>query len=117
MQKVMDEYAGEIRTNYRYNARGLSLARAKIDQLYSLLSRARVQSTDDLLALYEVRDRLVVSGVLIEHLQARKETRWHGFQENGDFPNRDATYNCFINSVMKDGRIQTMKRELVYSEE
>ena len=113
MQKIMDEYAGGIRTGYRYTARGLDTAKTRIGELMQQLSHFKVQDLYDLLALYEVRERLVVSLVLIEHLRARKETRWHGFQENADYPEKNADYECFINSVMRDGEIRMIKRDLV----
>ncbi len=117
MQKTMDEYAGGLRTDYRYNRKGLETAKEKIEELIRLLPDATVRDTDDLLALYEVRERLIVSQVLIAHLDARKETRWHGFQENADYPEKKTEYECFINSVMRDGEIRIIKRDLVLVEE
>ncbi|MBQ9436912.1 MAG: adenylylsulfate reductase, partial [Lachnospiraceae bacterium] len=113
MQKAMEEYAGGIRSDYRYNARGLGRAKERIDRLRELLASAKAADIEELLALYEVRDRLVVSQVLLAHLAARKETRWHGFQENTDYPKKDPDYECYINSVMRDGEVQILKRELV----
>lgn len=114
MQKIMDEYAGGIRTDYRYTERGLDMADRRIEELIGLLSLAKVTDRDDLLALYEVRERLVVSRVLIAHLRARKETRWHGFQENADHPQKDPAFACYINSVMQSGEIRTFTRKLVH---
>lgn len=116
MQKIMDEYAGGIRTDYIYTESGLKLADEKINEFTKLLSDAKVNDVYDLLALYEVRERLIVSRVLIAHLMARKETRWHSFQENADYPERDSDYECYINSVMKDGNIEIIKRNLVHLE-
>ena len=114
MQKVMDEYAGGIRTDYIYNENGLKLADEKILGLTELIQPAEVSDTDDLLALYEVRERLIVARVLIAHLMARKETRWRGFQENADYPEKKREYECFINSVMRDGKIQIIRKNLVH---
>lgn len=116
MQKVMDEYAGGISTDYRYNENGLKLADEKITELTKLLSFVKVKDMHDLLALYEVRERLIVARVLIAHLMARKETRWHCFQENTDYPEKDSSYECFINSVMEDGNIKIVKRDLIHNE-
>ena len=113
MQKIMDEYAGGIRTDYIYTESGLKLADEKINELIKLISCSKVNDIYDLLALYEVRERLTVSRVLIAHLMARKETRWHSFQENADYPEIDSNYECYINSVMEDGNIKIIKRNLV----
>ena len=113
MQKVMDEYAGGIRTNYRYNESGLEKAEKEIDKLLKLWDDILAEDLDELLAAYEVRERLIVSKVLIAHLRARKETRWHSFQENADHPEKNAEFECYINSVLEDGRIKVFKKDLV----
>ncbi len=113
MQKVMDEYAGGIRTNYRYTGAGLDIAEKRINELISLLKKSRVHDMDDLLEVYELRERLVVSKVLIRHMAARKETRWRGFQENQDFPEKNESYECYINSITEGGDVRIIKRPLV----
>ena len=113
MQKIMDEYAGGIKSFYRYTEAGLEIAERKIDDLILLLRQVRVSSMEELLEVYEVRERLMVSKVLLSHLGARKETRWRGFQENLDHPEKDVEYECYINSVYKHGIVHIMKRPLV----
>lgn len=113
MQKAMDEYAGGIKTGYRYTLHGLEAADERIFDLTGMLSYAEVKDMYDLLELYELRERLVVARTLIAHLKARKETRWHGFQENADYPEKNAEFECYINSVMRDGEIKIIKRELI----
>lgn len=117
MQKVMDEYAGGIRTDYIYTGAGLEAAGRRIEELTELLPLVRIKDVYDLLKLYEVRERLVVAKVLIAHLKARKETRWHGFQEYAEYPGQREDFNCYINSILKDGRVQIIKRELVKVED
>jgi len=112
MQKVMDEYAGGIKTDYAYNAYGLEIADKKIDELYRLLSDIHTASSDDLLLLYEVRDRLICAKTLIAHLKSRKETRWHSFQENHDYPERSSVYDLYVNSIYEDGKVRTFTRPL-----
>lgn len=113
LQKIMDEYAGGIRTGYGYTEAGLSTALERLKGIEELLRELRVEDTYGLLQLYEVRDRLVVARALIHHLQARKETRWHSFQENLDHPGKDRKYECYINSVFKNGDFEMFFRTLV----
>lgn len=113
MQKVMDEYAGGIRTDYRYNAARLDLAEERIEQLEALVPALHAEEAFDLLHIYEVRERLTVCRILIAHLRARKETRWHIFGENADYPEQSDDYALYINSVLKDGKIQIITRDLV----
>jgi adenylylsulfate reductase subunit A len=61
-----------------------------------------------------VIDRLEVCKVLIYHLEARKETRWHSFQENADYPERDdENWLKFVNSVVQEGQVKIILRDLV----
>jgi adenylylsulfate reductase subunit A len=113
MQKIMDEYAGGIKTDYKYTGHGLDIADERIRILTESIDNTQIDDMHDLLELYELRDRLVVSRVLIAHLKAREETRWHCFQENADHPNKSDEFECYINSVMKDGKITITKRNLV----
>ncbi len=112
MQKVMDEYAGGIKTDYQYNESRLTLAAEKIKMLEDKCKRLPADSMDDLLRIYELKERLVVCQVLIEHLRARKETRWHSFAENMDYPEKSDEWLKYVNSKMNDGRVEIIFREL-----
>lgn len=114
MQTVMDEYAGGIKTNYRFNEKQLELADEKIVKLMKLSDELHAEDFHELMFIYELRERLVVCRSLIAHLKARKETRWHSFAENLDHPQRDdENFNCYINSKLENGEIKIIKRPLV----
>ena len=113
MQKIMDQYAGGIGTDYQYNESRLALADEKIQSLMDTCSQLAAQDMDDLLRIYEIRERLVVCRVVIAHLLARKETRWHSFAENMDYPKKSDEWLKYVNSRMKDGKIEMIFRELV----
>ena len=114
MQTVMDEYAGGIKTNYRFNEKQLELADEKIVKLIKLSDELHAEDLHELMFIYELRERLVVCRSLIAHLKARKETRWHSFAENLDHPQRDdENFNCYINSKLENGEIKIIKRPLV----
>lgn len=113
MQKVMDNYAGGIGTSYRYNEKMLCLADEKILQLTKLAEGVSAEDADELLRVYELKERLVVCRTLIAHLLARKETRWHSFGENADYPQRSPEWEKYVNSRLVDGKIEIIFRELV----
>lgn len=113
MQKIMDQYAGGIGTDYQYNENGLKLADEKIVSLMELCSKLSAKDMDELLRIYELRERLVVCRVVIAHLLARKETRWHSFAENMDYPEKSENWLKYVNSKMTDGKIEIILRELV----
>ena len=113
MQKVMDEYAGGIKTAYRYNAGQLALADSHIDRLTDLAEALTGPDMDTLVHIYELRERLTVCKVLIAHLRARKETRWPGFAVHTDHPERSGEYECYVNSKWLDGHLEVFPRALV----
>lgn len=117
MQKVMDDYAGGIKTNYKFNEKSLNIAKEKIDKIQNLAEHLIAENMQELVYVYELKERLLVCKVLIEHLKARKETRWHSFAENLDYPDKNNNYLKYINSVMKDGKIQIIQRDLVKMED
>ena len=112
MQKVMDEYAGGISRGYQYSGAELDIAARRIADLAKLSESLSASDMDELLRIYELTDRLTVCPVLIAHLKARKETQWHSFAENADYPEKDPAYACYINSVTRDGKTAIIKRKL-----
>ena len=113
MQKVMDEYAGGIATGYQYNENQLQLADEKIEQIIALAEHIGAKDMHELLFACELKERLVVCKSLIAHLRGRKETRWHAFNENQDYPETDEAYYRYLNSRMRDGRIELIWRDIV----
>lgn len=113
MQKVMDTYAGGIQTNYQFNEKQLQLAEEKIDQIIRLSEGLKAEDMQELMYIYELKERLVVCKSVIAHLKARKETRWHSFAENLDYPKQDDTWLKYVNSKLVDGKLQIIFRELV----
>ncbi len=113
MQKIMDEYAGGITKDYQFNETGLALAKDKITGLFDVLENLKASDTDELLQIYEIKERLTVCLSLIEHLKARKETRWHSFAENKNYPDEDKCFEVYVNSIKEDDQIKIIKRPLV----
>ena len=50
---------------------------------------------------------------VIAHLRARKETRWHSFAENLDYPNKSSDYLKYVNSKLNNGKIEIIFRDLI----
>ena len=113
MQKIMDQYAGGISTDYQYNEARLELADEKIKFLEQSIDNLAAQDADDLLRIYEIRERLTVCRSVIAHLKARKETRWHSFAENMDYPAKSDDWLKYVNSRKENGKIKIIIRDLV----
>lgn len=117
MQKIMDNYAGGIGSNYQYNEKQLDMADEKIRHLILLSQHVSAEDMHELMFVYELKERLTVCLSLIAHLKARKETRWHSFAENLDYPEKSDEYLKYVNSKLVDGKIKIIFRELVGREE
>lgn len=113
MQKVMDTYAGGIGSHYQFNEKQLKLAKEKIEQIETLSEKANAKDYHELMFVYELKERLTVCQVLIEHLKARKETRWHSFAENLDYPEKSDEWLKYVNTRKVDGRIEVKYRNPV----
>lgn len=114
MQTVMDSYAGGIKTNYRFNEKQLEIADEKIQNLQKLSDNLSADDFQELMYIYELRERLVVCRSVIAHLKARHETRWHSFAENLDYPNKDdKNFLKYVNSRFENGEIRIILRDLV----
>jgi adenylylsulfate reductase subunit A len=113
MQKVMDTYAGGIGTHYQFNEKQLAMAEEKIQQLQILAKDLAAENMHELMFIYELTERLTVCLDVIAHLRARKETRWHSFAENLDYPEKSEEWMCYVNSRMVDGKPQVFTRALV----
>ena len=113
MQKVMDAYAGGIGSHYQFNEKQLELAKEKIKKLQELAENVSADDCHELMFAYELKERLTVCLTLIEHLKARKETRWHSFDENLDYPEKSDEWLKYVNSKKVDGEIKIITRQLV----
>lgn len=118
MQKVMDTYAGGISAAYTFNSAKLKIAGERIDELLEIARGLKAGDLHQLVHICEVIDRLYVCKVLIRHLEERKETRWHSFQENADYPQKDdANWLKYVNSIYENGEIRIIFRDLVKKDE
>jgi adenylylsulfate reductase subunit A len=113
MQKIMEEYAGGASNHYEMNEERLVKAREYMGQLPSQFDQLVVGDFHDLMRAHEVMDRVAVGQMLIEHLIARKETRWPAFQTRSDYPQRDdLRFLKFVNTRMDpaSGKIEVLFR-------
>ena len=114
MQIAMDEYAGGIKTGYGYSEKHLNIAKEKIDEIESLTDKLSAADLQEVMYIYELKERLTVCKSVIAHLKARHETRWHSFAENLDYPEKDnANFRKYVNSRLENGEIKIILRDLI----
>ncbi|WP_290734904.1 MULTISPECIES: adenylyl-sulfate reductase subunit alpha [unclassified Fibrobacter] len=113
MQAAMDAYAGGIKTGYRYSENQLAVALREIENIESRVSGLHADDLQEVMYIYELKERLTVCKSVIAHLAARHETRWHSFAENTDYPEKDnERFRKYVNSRFENGQIKIILREL-----
>lgn len=117
MQKIMDDYAGGISTSYQYNEASLERGEHLLRKLQIQVNTLKAENMDDLLRIYELRDRVSVCFTVIAHLKERKETRWDSFAAHMDYPKESSQWLHYVNSKKVDGKIRMIHRNLVTREE
>ncbi|MBI5417447.1 adenylyl-sulfate reductase subunit alpha [Candidatus Poribacteria bacterium] len=113
LQKIMDEYAGGLRSFYEMNDERLVVARKHLNRMKNQIKFLISADSHELMKAHEVIDRIDVAATLVEHLIYRKETRWPGYQTRLDYPNRDDfNWLKFVNSVKspESGEIKIIER-------
>ena len=101
----------------QFKEKQLALAKEKIEKIEKLAENVNAGDMHELMFVYELKERLTVCKSVIAHLFARKETRWHSFDENLDYPKKSGDWLKYVNSKMEDGKITVFTRKLVGREE
>ncbi|MDR2693094.1 MAG: adenylyl-sulfate reductase subunit alpha [Chitinispirillales bacterium] len=117
MQAAMDRYAGGIGEAYRFSAASLKIADDKIHEIETRSDRLSANDMQELVYILELKERLTLCKSLIAHLSARKETRWRGFAERTDFPDKSDKWECYVNSRLENGKINVITRPLIREDE
>ena len=113
MQAAMDAYAGGIKTGYRYSENQLAVALQEIEKIEARVGDLHADDLQEVMYIYELKERLTVCKSVIAHLAARHETRWHSFAENADYPEKDnERFRKYVNSRLENGQIKIILREL-----
>lgn len=113
MQTAMDAFAGGIKTGYRYSENQLAVALEEIKKIEARTDSLRAADLQEVMYIYELKERLTVCKSVIAHLAARHETRWHSFAENTDYPEKDnERFRKYVNSRLENGQIKIILREL-----
>jgi adenylylsulfate reductase, subunit A len=112
LQKIMDEYAGGIGSQYGYSEGELRLCKLHLQRLSAELETMHASTPFELMQSHDVIDRTEVARGLLEHMMHRRETRWHCYQERLDYPERDdQRWMVFVNTVRDpDGSIRVIER-------
>ncbi|MHC1684676.1 MAG: adenylyl-sulfate reductase subunit alpha [Clostridiaceae bacterium] len=114
LQEIMDTYAGGKSQYYRYSTESLNKCEELLEGILEEANGLKASDNHQLLLITEIIDRIYVAKVLVNHLRARKESRWRCYTENTDYPdinNNDEMH--YVNSVYKDSRVEIIYKPLV----
>ena len=113
LQRIMDEYAGGPSTFFDLHPARLEIAREELRALAGHLDRLQAANPHQLMLAHEVIDRIDVARALVEHLLARDERRWPGYQHRVDVPEPDAEAPLYFVVSKRDaasGEVRTERR-------
>jgi len=113
MQSIMDQYAGGIGSDYRFSEDSLRIADGKVQDIQRQANALAASDMQELVYILELRERLILCRSVIAHLAARRETRWHSFAENTDYPDISSEMECYVNSRLENGNLKILFRPLV----
>ncbi|MEF9953052.1 MAG: adenylyl-sulfate reductase subunit alpha [Clostridium sp.] len=117
VQETMDTLAGGRTTYYQYSEENLFKALSLLSTIDNQLKSLRCKDTQQLMYIYEIRDRIILSIAVVNHMLERKETRWRSYGEFKDYGNINSELDLYINSVYRDGRFNIIRRNLVKRDE
>lgn len=113
LQEVMDTYAGGKSQYYRYSTESLNKCEELLQGLLEDANSLKASDNHQLLLITEIIDRIYVAKVLVNHLRARKESRWRCYTENTDYPDINNNDLGYINSVYKNSRVEIIYKPLI----
>ncbi|MFN3750882.1 MAG: adenylyl-sulfate reductase subunit alpha [Thiobacillus sp.] len=99
LEKIMDEYAGGLSTQYLTNAPMLERGLELLTMLRQDLDRVGAENLHQLQRAWELTHRVWTSEAVLRHTLYRQETRWPGYYYRGDYPKLDdAQWHVFTAS-------------------
>jgi adenylylsulfate reductase subunit A len=112
LQKIMDEYAGGVSSQFKTNdkllERGLELlAMLKEDQL-----NLAANGLHELTRAWEATHRMCQAEAHVRSVLFREETRWPGYYFRSDTPEMKEDWRVFVNATYKDGEWVMSKRPI-----
>jgi adenylylsulfate reductase subunit A len=115
LQKVMDEYAGGVTSNFMTNKAGLERALELIAYLREDSANLAAEDLHELMRCWENVQRLLQAEIHVRTIQFREETRWPGYYRRADFPSMKDEWKAFANAKLdrKTGKWEMIKRPVV----
>jgi adenylylsulfate reductase subunit A len=116
LQKIMDEYAGGVSTNFTTSRALLEKGLELIAFLQEDSDKLGAENLHELLRCWENIHRTWQAEAHVRTILFREETRWPGYYFRADTPSMKDDWNCFANCKWdpNTGKWEMIKREIQY---
>ena len=98
MQKIMDEYAGGVSTNFTTSKENLERALELLDMLKEDYEHLGAADLHELLRCWENVHRTWQAEAHVRTILFREETRWPGYYFRSDMPSMKDDWKVFVNT-------------------
>ncbi len=99
LQKLMDEYAGGVTTNFTTSGPNLKRALELLQMLKEDAEKLGAKDAHELMRAWENQQRMYQAEAHVRSILFREETRWPGYYFRSDKPKMDdANWKVFVNS-------------------
>jgi adenylylsulfate reductase subunit A len=116
LQKLMDEYAGGVSSNFTTNKASLERALELLGYLREDSARLAAEDSHELMRCWENIQRMWQAEAHVRTILFREETRWPGYYMRADLPKLDeANWKCFANCKydMQANQWTMLKRPII----
>jgi adenylylsulfate reductase subunit A len=116
LQKLMDEYAGGVTTQFTTSKPLLERGLELLEFLHEDADKLGAEDLHELMRCWENYHRMFQAEAHVRTVLFREETRWPGYYFRSDFPKLDEKeWRCFVNCRYepKTGKWDLMKKPIV----
>jgi adenylylsulfate reductase subunit A len=117
LQKIMDEYAGGVTSNFQTNKQSLERALELLQWLKEDAENFAAEDLHELMRVWENVQRMWQAEAHVRTILFREETRWPGYYFRADKPTLDeGNWLCFANCKYdpNTGKWEMMKRPILH---
>jgi adenylylsulfate reductase subunit A len=115
LQKIMDEYAGGVNTQFRTSESMLKKGLGHLEMLKEDASSLAAENLHELMRCWENIHRLAQAETHIRTMLYRQETRWPGYYFRTDYPEMKNDWRCFVNCRQDtvSGEWEMIRRDVI----
>ena len=115
LQKIMDEYAGGVGTNFTTSKAMLERGLEQLEMLKEDANHLGAEDLHELMRCWENKHRLAQAEAHIRSVLFREETRWPGYYFRADYPEMKENWRCFVNCKQdpETGEWEMIKHDVV----